>query len=365
MIVNALRTGVMEGNGKHYQQPRIEIRPRPKYSFDNRIYAVASSEDSVEAAARLGAHMVMFSDRPWPMRLPAIQRNRELHRKFHGSEAPTMLIADFCICWPKLDEAEELARKHMGSFVHSNFEHYELLGDHFNTVKGYDAYAQKAAIAEGGGHGRRDRRVHEGGGVGDARPHPARTRGAARGDRRVRTGYCVPLRRHSVQYGGEVAAAVRQGGAAGAAKLDRGNNRQRGSRVMSDELLYRLENRVAVLTLNRPERLNALTRDMMQALLARLSACAVDDAIGCVVLTGAGGAFCAGGDVRAQARVAAEGTTETPERRTDLLRASMEASRLLHEMPKPTIAMLNGVAAGAGMSLALACDLRIAGATRG
>jgi 2-(1,2-epoxy-1,2-dihydrophenyl)acetyl-CoA isomerase len=130
---------------------------------------------------------------------------------------------------------------------------------------------------------------------------------------------------------------------------------------MSDELLYRLENRVAVLTLNRPERLNALTRDMMQALLARLSACAVDEAIGCVVVTGAGGAFCAGGDVRAQARVAAEGTTETPERRTDLLRVSMEASRLLHEMPKPTIAMLNGVAAGAGMSLALACDLRIAG----
>ena len=130
---------------------------------------------------------------------------------------------------------------------------------------------------------------------------------------------------------------------------------------MSDELLYRLENRVAILTLNRPERLNALTRDMMQALLARLSACAMDDAIGCVVITGAGGAFCAGGDVRAQARVAAEGTVETPERRTDLLRASMEASRLLHEMPKPTIAMLNGVAAGAGMSLALACDLRIAG----
>ena len=130
---------------------------------------------------------------------------------------------------------------------------------------------------------------------------------------------------------------------------------------MSEELLCRLENRVAVLTLNRPERLNALTKDMMQALLARLSSCAIDDAVGCVVLTGAGGAFCSGGDVRAQAKVAAEGTVETPEQRTDLLRASMEASRLLHEMPKPTVAMLNGVAAGAGLSLALACDLRIAG----
>jgi 2-(1,2-epoxy-1,2-dihydrophenyl)acetyl-CoA isomerase len=130
---------------------------------------------------------------------------------------------------------------------------------------------------------------------------------------------------------------------------------------MTEELLYRLENRVAWLTLNRPERLNALTRDMMQALLARLSACATDDAVGSVVLTGAGGAFCSGGDVRVQARVAAEGTAETPEQRSDALRASMEASRLLHEMPKPTIAMVNGVAAGAGLSLALACDLRVAG----
>ncbi len=151
MIVDALRTGFMEGNGKHYQQPRIELRPRPKYNFDNRIYAVASSEDSVEAAARLGAHMVMFSDRPWPMRLPAIQRNRELHSKFHGREAPTMLIADFCLCWPDAAAAEEMARRYMGCFVHSNFEHYELLGDHFNTVKGYDAYAQKAAIAKAAG----------------------------------------------------------------------------------------------------------------------------------------------------------------------------------------------------------------------
>src|SRR3954466_10578358 len=84
MIVNALRTGWIEADGNYYKQPRVELRPRPKYGFDGRIYAVASSEDSVDSAARLGAHMVMFSDRPWPMRLPAIQRNREMHRKHHG-----------------------------------------------------------------------------------------------------------------------------------------------------------------------------------------------------------------------------------------------------------------------------------------
>ena len=62
MIVEALKTGFIEGNGQYYQQPRTEIRPRPEYSFDGRIYAVASSEESVASAAKLGAHIVMFAD---------------------------------------------------------------------------------------------------------------------------------------------------------------------------------------------------------------------------------------------------------------------------------------------------------------
>jgi len=129
---------------------------------------------------------------------------------------------------------------------------------------------------------------------------------------------------------------------------------------MSEEILCRKENGVAVVTLNRPERLNALTRGMLGALGPLLADLAEDPAIGCVVLTGAGGAFCSGGDVRVQAAAAGKPSEQSPEQRADSLRASMEAARLLHDMPKPTIAMVNGVAAGAGMSLALACDLRIA-----
>jgi alkanesulfonate monooxygenase SsuD/methylene tetrahydromethanopterin reductase-like flavin-dependent oxidoreductase (luciferase family) len=151
MIVNALKTGFIEGDGPYYQQPRIELRPRPAYSFDNRIYAVASSEDSVVSAAKLGAHMVMFADRPWEMRLPVIERGRELHRKLHATEPPRVMLTEFCICGHDLAKTEDEARQYQGKFVESNFHHYEFLGDHFKTVKGYDSYQQKAEIARKGG----------------------------------------------------------------------------------------------------------------------------------------------------------------------------------------------------------------------
>src|SRR5262245_5496260 len=129
---------------------------------------------------------------------------------------------------------------------------------------------------------------------------------------------------------------------------------------MSDHLLEAVKDGVAVLTLNRPERLNAMSGPMLDALQEALPRLAEDAAVGVVVLTGAGRGFCAGGDVKAMAEGSEMGGT-TLEERAQGLRARMEVSRWLHEMPKPTIAMVRGAAAGAGLSLALACDLRIAG----
>src|SRR4051812_40587058 len=105
---------------------------------------------------------------------------------------------------------------------------------------------------------------------------------------------------------------------------------------MDNELLTRAENGLAVVTFNRPERLNALSRGMLRDLGALLAQYAEDPAIGCVVLTGAGKAFCSGGDVRVQAETAAQGSPLSPEQRADQLRTSMAASELLHHMPKPT-----------------------------
>jgi 2-(1,2-epoxy-1,2-dihydrophenyl)acetyl-CoA isomerase len=127
---------------------------------------------------------------------------------------------------------------------------------------------------------------------------------------------------------------------------------------MSD-LLETIKDGVAVLTLNRPERLNAMSTAMLDGLLEALPRLAADEGVGVVVLTGAGRGFCAGGDVKAMAagREFDDGTLEA---KAQGLRRRMEVSRWLHEMPKPTIAMVRGAAAGAGLSLALACDLRVA-----
>jgi 2-(1,2-epoxy-1,2-dihydrophenyl)acetyl-CoA isomerase len=128
---------------------------------------------------------------------------------------------------------------------------------------------------------------------------------------------------------------------------------------MPDVLLESRENGVARLVLNRPDSRNALSGELTDALLAALARLADAAEVGAVVLSGAGPAFCAGGDVKAMtARVDAAPSFEQSAR--DLVRRA-EITRLLHEMPKPTIAMINGPAMGAGMAIALACDLRLAG----
>lgn len=129
---------------------------------------------------------------------------------------------------------------------------------------------------------------------------------------------------------------------------------------MSDALLVRVENHVAVVTINRPESYNSLNTALLEEIPGVLQDIADNSDIGCLVITGAGEAFCSGGDVKDQVD-AAGGTPKSSEERMDDLRKALEGARLLHEMPKPTIAMINGVAAGAGMTMSLACDMRIAG----
>lgn len=131
------------------------------------------------------------------------------------------------------------------------------------------------------------------------------------------------------------------------------------------DLLAHLDAGVLTLTLNRPEARNAMSRAMNVALAQQLAAAETDPAVKCIVLTGAGPGFCAGGDVKGMA-ARGDGTIGglTLDEAIHFQRVNQRATAgKLFKCPKPTLAALPGPAAGAGLSLALACDLRLMAST--
>ncbi|BAL73880.1 enoyl-CoA hydratase [Bradyrhizobium cosmicum] len=126
---------------------------------------------------------------------------------------------------------------------------------------------------------------------------------------------------------------------------------------MNDMVLQKLEGGLLTITMNRPERKNALNPEMVAGLVEAARRAADDPEVRAVLFKGAGGSFCVGGDVKSMAA----GRAPLPfEVKMANLRRGMEVSRILHQMPKPVVAQLDGAAAGAGLSMALSCDLRIA-----
>ena len=143
------------------------------------------------------------------------------------------------------------------------------------------------------------------------------------------------------------------------------NAKPRKFEPQTDQLLVALESRVACITLNRPDARNALSPELSAGLSDAIAWAGESDDVGAVLLTGAGSAFCAGGDVKAMGkRKQQSGGQSSAEAQFRELRSRHRAvGGALHALRKPTVAALPGPAAGAGMALALACDMRIAADT--
>jgi alkanesulfonate monooxygenase SsuD/methylene tetrahydromethanopterin reductase-like flavin-dependent oxidoreductase (luciferase family) len=142
MIIDALETGTISGTGPYYPQAPTEIRPRPLRGFRDRFYCVGMSPDSVEQAAALGARLMIFSQQTWEMFAEgSLKAFRESYRKHHDAEPPPPVTGDLVFCHEDPKRAEAVAMEYMPNYFLTIIRHYEIMGEHFKTAKGYEHYA--------------------------------------------------------------------------------------------------------------------------------------------------------------------------------------------------------------------------------
>ncbi len=171
MIFEAVETGVIEGAGPLYPQPRAELRPRPRESFIGRRFCVAGSPESVVMAAKLRAALMSFIVRPVPDLMPTFTKYRELYEAEWGETAPPISLAVNMYCHEDVEVARERQFEYVNRFFMSNIEHYEMA--------------------------RRQLRSHDT--VGRPGTNPRPDRGNPRRPRRLRTEPVDLVRRHAVR----------------------------------------------------------------------------------------------------------------------------------------------------------------------
>jgi len=143
MVLDALDTGTIRGDGPYYPQAPTEIRPRPLAGFRDRVYAIGMSPDSVEQAARIGARLAVFSSTPWAMWADdALATYRKVWSEHHEEPPPPPLTVDIVYCGADESDAAEIGGRHLPEYYLSVVDHYELLGEHFKELEGYEMYGE-------------------------------------------------------------------------------------------------------------------------------------------------------------------------------------------------------------------------------
>jgi alkanesulfonate monooxygenase SsuD/methylene tetrahydromethanopterin reductase-like flavin-dependent oxidoreductase (luciferase family) len=142
MILSAMETGFIEGNGEHFPQPRAEIRPRPLRTFRGRTYAAAVSPESIPVVARLGAGVLVIPQKPWEECEKEHNQYRAVFEELNGRSAPQPIVS----AWVFVDEDEEIAHKkglhYISEYYKSALEHYEFAKPHMKSIPGFEYYGK-------------------------------------------------------------------------------------------------------------------------------------------------------------------------------------------------------------------------------
>ncbi|MCB2050000.1 MAG: LLM class flavin-dependent oxidoreductase [Novosphingobium sp.] len=151
LVLDALDNGYMESTSGIFDQPRVDIRPRPLRGYRDDLYCVAMSPDSTESAAVLGGSMMTFIQYTFERHVPMIENYRAKFREIHGREAPPPMLTDVTIIHEDEEEAHRLAYEHIGNHFIAVTDHYEFAGDHFKNIRGYESYQSGADLIKSAG----------------------------------------------------------------------------------------------------------------------------------------------------------------------------------------------------------------------
>jgi alkanesulfonate monooxygenase SsuD/methylene tetrahydromethanopterin reductase-like flavin-dependent oxidoreductase (luciferase family) len=151
IIMEGVETGIVEAEGKFFNIPRTEIRPRPFKSFKDRMVMVSMSPSSVEVAARYGLKTLRFSQGDWRNALPEINQYKNTFQELHGRKSPPFIISDFVLCFNQQDRVTEYCDKYFAKLFATVANHYEFMSPHFKELPSYSTYAYMGDAAKAAG----------------------------------------------------------------------------------------------------------------------------------------------------------------------------------------------------------------------
>jgi alkanesulfonate monooxygenase SsuD/methylene tetrahydromethanopterin reductase-like flavin-dependent oxidoreductase (luciferase family) len=151
MVLEGLRTGVVQGDGPFYPQPRVEVHPKPRPELADDFYSVAMSPSSAVAAAEIGGRLLCFTTQDIEDQMDQLESYRVHYRQVQGKDPQPELLDDFFYVHDGSTQEREKGRQYAAAYYRTVVRHYEMAGDHFAGTAGYESYAAGAvALAEVG-----------------------------------------------------------------------------------------------------------------------------------------------------------------------------------------------------------------------